>query len=176
MSMPLQPAKFTSEHQANLSSSQFRPLMASRLEASKPQTNAKSSTGVHIFSLPIRRIRGLATALNKQTSCEYIFETVGRITEEESPSKSLSYGIPFRLEEYNAQTRGLHLKCVFVDMEDINPAINSNGVYRCVGKFSIQHGIFQCYAVTPCDETDLQLQEIFQMFSDNVIAQILSRN
>ncbi|VDO05705.1 unnamed protein product [Rodentolepis nana] len=176
MPMPLQSTKFNFEHQTNVSSSQFRPLMASSLEASKPQTNAKLSAGVHIFSLPIRRIRGLATALNRQTSCEYIFETVGRIIEEETPFKNVSCGIAFRLEEYNGQARGLHLKCIFVDMEDINPTIHYNGVYRCVGKFSIQHGTFQCYSVAPCDETDLQLQEIFQMFSDNVIAQMLSRN
>ncbi|KAM3178241.1 hypothetical protein ACTXT7_002950 [Hymenolepis weldensis] len=173
---PSQSTKFNFKHQTNSNPGQFRPLMAPSLEASRSQTKIKSSPGVHVFSLPIRRIRGLAAALNRQTSCEYIFETVGRIIEEETPSKSIPCGVTFRLEEHNGHAKGVHLKCVFVDIDDVKPEIYYNGVYRCVGKFSVHHGTFQCYSVAPCDETDVQLQEIFQMFSDNIITQMLSRN
>ncbi|VUZ51484.1 unnamed protein product [Hymenolepis diminuta] len=173
---PSRSAKFNFKHQTSPNSGQFRPLMTPSLEASKSQIKTKSSSGVHVFSLPIRRIRGLAAVLNRQTSCEYIFETVGRITEEETPSATIPCGVTFRLEEHNGHTKGVYLKCIFVDIEDIKPEIYYNGVYRCVGKFSVHHGTFQCYSVTPCDETDIKLQEIFQMFSDNTIAQMLSRN
>lgn len=127
---PSQSAKFNFKHQTSPNSGQFRPLMSPSLEASKSQTITKSSSGVHVFSLPIRRIRGLAAALNRQTSCEYIFETVGRITEEETPSTSIPCGVTFRLEEHNGHAKGVHLKCVFVDIEDIKPEIYYNGVYR----------------------------------------------
>lgn len=118
------------QSRGNTNGNQFRPLVPPCLEETKSQSAAKSLTGVHVFSLPIRRIRGLTAALNKNNSCEYIFETVGRIVEEESSSAVIPFGVTFRLEELNNRKKGIHLKCIYVDMEDIKPDIYYNGIYR----------------------------------------------
>ncbi|KAM7537200.1 hypothetical protein Aperf_G00000076629 [Anoplocephala perfoliata] len=175
---PLQQAKCDYKSQDNRTTNHFRPLIAPDQEEPKANSHIASSSGVHVFSLPIRRIRGFSAALNKLNMCEYIIETVGRIIEDrdqEESSSSNPCGVIFHLEEQVERARGVQIKCSFVDIDETQPEVYYNRIYRCVGRYAVHHGVFQCYSITLCDDNDLQLQEIFQIYSDNVITQMLSR-
>ncbi|KAL5970528.1 Spermatogenesis-associated protein 22 [Taenia solium] len=141
-------------------------------ESTKPKGFEKPSSGLRVFSVPVRRVRGLTAALNKLDPCPFIFETVGRIVECEASSDSCV--LTFRLEDQSERPHAVQLNCRFEDVDEICPEIFNGRIYRCVGKFSMPRSIFQCYCITPCNDVDLQLLEVFQMHSDNVITQLLS--
>ncbi|KAL5110875.1 hypothetical protein TcWFU_009069 [Taenia crassiceps] len=145
-----------------------------RKEFARSKDLGMSNSGLRVFSVPVRRVRGLTAALNKLDQCPFIFETVGRIVECEMTS-SKSCLLVFRLEEQSERSHAVQLNCRFEDVDGSCPEIFNGRIYRCVGKFSIPRSIFQCYSITPCNDVDLQLLEIFQMHSDNVITQMLSR-
>ncbi|VDD82590.1 unnamed protein product [Mesocestoides corti] len=181
--VPPPKAKFTIKKDVKISQSQYNqtdtPVHGTQFgnifrSTSTQKTLEMSSAGLRVFSVPVRRIRGLTPMLNKLENCPYIFETVGTIVEsDETPS--LSHSVAFYLEELANKSRGVQLKCNFSDIDGIHPEIYYGRIYRCVGKFSTIKGTFQCYSITPCDDDELKLQEILQMHSDNAITQLLPR-
>ncbi|KAH9282434.1 hypothetical protein ECG_04529 [Echinococcus granulosus] len=167
--------KFAFNKEAKSASKPTLSLSSTCKENMKSTSPEMPTTGLRVFSVPVRRVRGLTAALNKLDSCPFIFETVGRIVECKKTSSACCV-LTFRLEERSERPRGVQLKCQFEDVDEICPEIFNGRIYRCVGKFSMHRSIFQCYSIAPCNDVDLQLLEIFQMHSDNVIAQMLSRN
>lgn len=131
-SMHLQQVKYNYKVQDKCTNNHFRPLMAPSQKELQLKSNMASPSGVHVFSLPVRRIRGLSAALNRLNMCEYVIETVGRIIEdrEQEATSSNPYGVTFRLEEQVERARGVQLKCSFVDMDEVQPEVYYNRIYK----------------------------------------------
>ncbi len=94
-----------------------------------PLTDRPADAGLQTLSVPIRRVRGLATALNKLDHLSYVFETVGTILESDDAPPVLG-GITFLLEELASRQRGVQLKCQYTDVDGIRPEVYFGQVYR----------------------------------------------
>lgn len=87
------------------------------------------NTGLRILSVPIRRVRGLATALNSLTQFSYVFETVGLMMGPENVSSEPG-GITFLLGELVQRQKGVQLKCQYADVDDAQPQLYFGQTYR----------------------------------------------
>nr|VZI03816.1 unnamed protein product [Spirometra erinaceieuropaei] len=105
-------------------SSQFPDRKRRNEETNKADANS----GLRVFSVHLRRIRGLTLALNRISQLSYILETVGILSI--SPNESSTYkNFYFELQELENRPHPVRLKCLYSDIDGVNPDINVGDVY-----------------------------------------------